>query len=122
MTTARFIRLGPAASSPRSPAVPNSSRPANRSVRSARAASSVSAASSSAVSSSRVRASGSGLDPPRDRRPAARSETPTSVVLGERPPVVLAGREQPADPGASLSSSGRLGMSVSWTDASSCGW
>ncbi len=37
-TTARFIRFGPAPIAPRRPAVPNSSRPANRSASSARAA------------------------------------------------------------------------------------
>ena len=37
LTTARFIRFGPAATTPRSPAVPNSSRPANRSRNSASA-------------------------------------------------------------------------------------
>ena len=44
-TTARFIRFGPAAIAPRSPAVPNSSRPPNRSASSAQAASLPSASS-----------------------------------------------------------------------------
>src|SRR5665648_859408 len=51
MTTARFIRLGPPPSAPRSPAVPNSRNPANRSASSARAA--VRIVSSSLVSPAR---------------------------------------------------------------------
>ncbi len=54
MTTERFIRIGPAPSSPRSPAVPNWSVPANRA-----ASSSVSPPARSPASSVRVSGSGS---------------------------------------------------------------
>src|SRR5665647_1473116 len=60
ITTERFIRLGPAPSAPRSPAVPNSSMPTNRSARSAPASASPAAAAAiTASSSARVAASGS---------------------------------------------------------------
>ncbi len=59
-TMAPFIRFGPAATAPRSPAVPNSSRPANRSASSAEAdVSPASAAASSARSSAWSGSSGS---------------------------------------------------------------
>src|SRR4051794_22691424 len=57
MTTTRFIRLGPAPSAPRSPAVPNSRVPAKRSARSCSSPRSAAAITSS--SSARVCASGS---------------------------------------------------------------
>ena len=54
VTTTRFIRLGPAPSAPRSPAVPNWRVPSNRSISSA-----VSPAPINAASSARVTGSGS---------------------------------------------------------------
>ena len=72
-TSTRFIRVGPAPSSPRSPAVPNSSRPAKRAARSATATASPGRrAATSASSSARVTGSGSCAIQARGERRARR--------------------------------------------------
>ena len=70
MTTTRFIRLGPAPSAPRRPAVPNSRVPAKRS---ARSAASPPASTSATTASSSARVTGSGSSAAQARARSRRS-------------------------------------------------
>ena len=93
LTTARFIRFGPAPTWPRSPAVPNSRRPVNRSVSSASAirpgSPPCSQAASRAPNSARSPGSGSSRIQAStwERRPAGITASPRPRVHAARPRV-----------------------------------
>ena len=78
ITTTRFIRLGPAPTAPRSPAVPNSRLPANRSARSAESAP---PATSAMICSSSVRVASSGSSAAQARARSSRTSVAAEVVM-----------------------------------------
>src|SRR5215213_5468693 len=87
-TTTRFIRFGPAPSAPRSPAVPNSSVPSNRS---ARSVGSPPAATSATIRSSSALVRSSGSCAAHSRARSSRSDTSEVVMGGTLAPARPAG-------------------------------